>query len=158
MMEVTGMRKLPRAKRPWLQRCTVAVVLTSVLALGSAPAMAADHAAATEAAVAQSAVRQAENAPFLFKYTFNRHLNIAGGYFTTGGKVYLVVKLNAGAVKFSRNVIAHTHPITPGGAIYVETTVAAPCAPGNNGYAQAYDYTTKRWSPRLPVTICQRID
>lgn len=85
-------------------------------------------------------------------------MNTAGGYFTVGGKVYLVVKLNNGTVKFSRNVIAHTHPVTPGGAIYVETTAAAPCPPGKNGYAQAYDYTTKRWSPRLPVAICQRID
>jgi hypothetical protein len=40
----------------------------------------------------------------------------------------------------------------------VETTIAAPCAGGPNGYAEAYDAATKRWSPRLPVTICQRID
>jgi len=114
--------------------------------------------AAASAPVAQSAVHQAADLPFLFSYEFNHHLKIGGGNFTDGGKVYLVVKLNGGTIKFKTNVIAHPHPITPGGTIYEETTVAAPCAPNNNGYAQAYDYTTSRWSPRLPVAICQRID
>ena len=153
------MRKLPYTKRPWRQRCVVAAMLTGVLALGSAPAMAASPAAAaTHTTIAPGIVRQPQNAPFLFSYTFNNHLKIGGGNFTVGGTVYLAVKFNNGTVKFSKKVVAHTHPITPGGAIYVETSIAAPCAPGNNGYAQAYDYATNRWSPRLPVTICVRID
>lgn len=95
---------------------------------------------------------------FLFTYTFNDHLKVAGGNFTVDHRVFLVVKFNNGVTKFSRWVIARTHPVTPGGAIYVETTVAAPCFGGNNGYTQAYDEASRTWSPRLPVTICQRID
>lgn len=96
--------------------------------------------------------------PFLFGYTFNNHLNLGGGNYTMGGRVYVVVKFNNGTTKFARDVTAKPHNVTPGGAVYVETTIAAPCAPGNNGYARAYDRTTEKWSPRLPVTICVRID
>ncbi|MFF4198676.1 hypothetical protein [Nonomuraea sp. NPDC001831] len=95
---------------------------------------------------------------FLFTYTFNNHLKVAGGNFTVDHRVFLTVKFNNGVSKFSRWVVARTHPVTPGGAIYVETTIAAPCYGGKNGYAQAYDEATRTWSPRLPVTICQRID
>jgi hypothetical protein len=96
--------------------------------------------------------------PFLFSYTFNNHLKLGGGYFTTGGRVYVVVKLNNGTVKFARDVTAQPHNVTPGGAVYVETSIAAPCPPGSNGYARAYDRTTQQWSPRLPVAVCVRID
>ncbi|GGT20035.1 hypothetical protein ACFFV7_27840 [Nonomuraea spiralis] len=95
---------------------------------------------------------------FLFTYTFNGHLKVAGGNFTVDRRVFLTVKFNNGVTKFSRWAIARTHPVTPGGAIYVETTIAAPCNGSKNGYAQAYDEATRTWSPRLPVTICQRID
>ncbi|MFI6598657.1 hypothetical protein ACIBHX_20550 [Nonomuraea sp. NPDC050536] len=101
-------------------------------------------------------LRQAQ--PFLFNYTFNGHLKIAGGNFTIDRRVFLVVKYDTGRTAFSKWEIAHPHPVTPGGAIYVETTIAAPCAGSNNGYARAYDEATRTWSPRLPVSICQRID
>ncbi|MEU7062677.1 hypothetical protein [Streptomyces sp. NPDC046161] len=55
-------------------------------------------------------------------------------------------------------MIAKTNTGVPGGAAYLETDIAAPCAPGNNGYAQAYDYMTRTWSPKLPVAICVRFD
>ncbi|MCT9932253.1 hypothetical protein N5079_18800 [Planotetraspora sp. A-T 1434] len=100
----------------------------------------------------------AQERSFLFSYTFNDHLKVAGGNFTVDHRVFLVVKFNNGVTKFSRWVVARTHPVTPGGAIYVETTVAAPCYGGSNGYAQAYDEATRTWSPTLPVRICQRID
>ncbi|WP_433679371.1 hypothetical protein [Nocardia sp. CA-119907] len=97
--------------------------------------------------------------PFLFNYEFDHHLKVAGGNFTVGGQVYLTLNFNNDARYFSTKVTAQTHPITPGGAIYVETPSAAPCGGGgNNGYAQAYDYTTRTWSPRLPIEICTRID
>ncbi|WP_431912698.1 hypothetical protein [Nonomuraea jabiensis] len=96
--------------------------------------------------------------PFLFTYTFNGHLKVAGGNFTVDRRVYVAVKYNTGRVAFSKWAIARPHAVTPGGAVYVETTIAAPCAGGNNGYAQAYDEATRTWSPRLQVTICQRID
>ncbi|MFI6504867.1 hypothetical protein [Nonomuraea typhae] len=123
--------------------------------------------AATAAIVALSAFGPAAHASsataaqapsFLFQYTFNNHLKVAGGNFTVGGRVFLTVKFNTGRVAFSKWETARTHAITPGGAIYVETTIAAPCNGGPNGYARAYDKVTARWSPRLPVTICQRID
>ncbi len=110
------------------------------------------------AAIPASSAAAATDAPFLFNYTYNGHLKIGGGYFTAGRNVYLLVNLNDGTRKFSKKVTAHDHSITPGGAIYVETTIAAPCAWDNNGYARAYDYATRRWSPRLQVGVCQNID
>jgi hypothetical protein len=99
------------------------------------------------------------NSPFLFNYTFNNRLQIAGGHYTLGGRVFVTVKLNNGAVMFSRWVTARSHPITPGGAIYVDTGLRAPCtSTGNNGYARAFDRTTQTWSPRLPVPVCTLYD
>jgi hypothetical protein len=163
-MEVAGMpkhsstNKHASLKRSWRQGCVLTAMLAGVLVLGGGSAMAAEPAApATGPAVTPAAVQQSQNAPFLFSYTFNGHLKLGGGHFTVGGTVYVAVKFNDGTVKFAKQVVAQPHPITPGGAIYVETPIAAPCAPGNNGYAQAYDYATQRWSPRLPVAICQPI-
>lgn len=111
------------------------------------------------ATASRAAAAAAANEPFLFSYEFNRHLKIAGGHFTVGGQVRLYVRYNHNnQVAFSKSAVAKTHPVTPGGAIYIDTTIAAPCRPGNNGYAQAYDVASKRWSKRLPVPICQRID
>ena len=121
-------------------------------------ASAAATAIAMGALIGVSPQATAAAEPFLFAYTFNDHLKLGGGNYTVGGRVYVVVKFNNGTTKFARNVTAQPHDITPGGAVYVETTIAAPCAPGDNGYARAYDRTTDKWSPRLPVTICVRID
>ena len=111
------------------------------------------------ATASRAAAAAAASEPFLFSYEFNRHLKIAGGHFTVGGQVRLIVRYNGtDKVAFSKTVVAKTHPVTPGGAIYVDTTIAAPCRPDKNGYAQAYDFGSKRWSKRLPVEICQRID
>ena len=116
-----------------------ALFVAAILALCSGPAAAAGE-------------------PFLFSYTFDNHLKVAGGNFTMNGAVQLVVRRNNGTTVFARTVTAKPHSVTPGGAIYVDTPISAPCAPGNNGYARAFDKTTQKWSPRLPVAICQRID
>ncbi|SEP67214.1 hypothetical protein SAMN04487983_1001243 [Streptomyces sp. yr375] len=141
----------PAVRRLWITAVTAAVAATVAAAplATAAPATAPQHTTAAVTKAPQS---------FLFQYTFNHHLKIGGGNFTVGGLVYLAVKFNNGAIFFHTNVTAQTHPVTPGGAIYVETTVASPCAPGNNGYAQAYDWTTQTWSPKLPVPICVPID
>ncbi|MFD1535967.1 hypothetical protein [Nonomuraea guangzhouensis] len=131
-----------------------------LLALGVPALSAAANASTTSTAGITSAtfegLRQAQ--PFLFTYTFNGHLKVAGGNFTVNRRVYLAVKFTTGRVAFAKWEIARPHPITPGGAIYVETTIAAPCSGFKNGYARAYDEATKTWSPQLPVEICQRID
>lgn len=126
-----------------------------IVALG-VPALSAAANASTMSAGTFDEVRQ--DRPFLFNYTFNGHLKVAGGNFTMGGRVFLTVKYNSGRAAFSKWQIARPHSITPGGAIYVDTTIAAPCAGSKNGYARAYDEATNRWSARLPVSICQRID
>ncbi|MEU8650718.1 hypothetical protein [Streptomyces sp. NPDC048737] len=152
------MRTLRRIAPPVVRRLGLTLVTATVaVTLGAAP-LAAAPAAPLAPRNIPAAPNQAPQ-PFLFTYTFNNHLVIGGGNFTVGGRVYVAVKFNNGNVFFARNVIARTHPITPGGAVYVETTVASPCAPGTrNGYAQAYDWTTRTWSPRLPVPICVRFD
>ncbi|MET8339931.1 hypothetical protein ABZV14_38090 [Streptosporangium canum] len=53
--------------------------------------------------------------PFLFTHTFNGHLKVAGGNFTVGRPVYLVVKYDTGPTAFSRRETARTRSITPGG-------------------------------------------
>ncbi|WP_326823852.1 hypothetical protein OHA77_35290 [Streptosporangium sp. NBC_01639] len=125
-----------------------------IVALGVPALSTAANASTTSAA----GVTSAAPAGFLFDYIFNGHLKVAGGNFTVGRRVFLVVKYNTGRTAFSKWETARSHSITPGGTIYVETTIAAPCAGGKNGYARAYDDATKTWSPRLPVAICQRID
>lgn len=130
-----------------------------MVALGVPALSAAANASTTSASGSSTAfdgLRQAQ--PFLFNYTFNGHLKIGGGNFTVNRRVFLVVKYNTGRAAFSKWETARPHPITPGGAIYVETTIAAPCSGYKNGYARAYDDATQTWSPRLPVEICQRID
>ncbi|MFF5785456.1 hypothetical protein ACFY8P_10860 [Streptomyces sp. NPDC012693] len=143
-----------------LAASAVAVVALSAPTATSASAAApAREAAPAVAPLTAEALKKAP-APFLFQYTFNHHLKIGGGNFTVNGRVYLVVKLNNGRVMFQKWVTARTHSITPGGTIYVETSVSSPCSPstGNNGYARAFDDTTQKWSPRLPVPVCVRID
>ncbi|MEW9551865.1 hypothetical protein [Nonomuraea sp. NPDC050783] len=130
---------------------------TATAGAATAPAASAASAASTASAASVADVSR-QNQPFLFTYTFAGHLKVAGGYFTTGGRVFVTVKYTTGRSAFSTWTTARPHPITPGGAVYVDTTIAAPCAGGPNGYARAYDAVTRTWSPRLPVTICQRID
>src|SRR5687768_11963348 len=78
------------------------------------------------------------NEPFLFSYPFDGRLTVAGGYFTLGGKVRVVVRrTNNRQVVFSGSATAKKHSITPGGAVYVRTTLRAPCSGKANGYARA---------------------
>ncbi|MEV8633291.1 hypothetical protein AB0395_16685 [Streptosporangium sp. NPDC051023] len=139
---------------------TTGIVALGVPAVSTAANASPPSTTVVTGATSPNAVSSLRQAPqsFLFNYTFNGHLKIAGGNFTVDRRVYLVVKYDTGRVAFSRWETARPHSITPGGTIYVETTIAAPCAGGTNGYARAYDDATKTWSPRLPVAICQRID
>lgn len=158
------MRTLARSHPHRARRITAVAVSAAAAFALTAPAASSAPAPVTPVAPAAPAQPESVSAPtkahesFLFQYTFNRHLKIGGGNFTVGGRVTLYVKYNNGTVAFRQTVTAQTHSVTPGGAIYVETTIASPCAPGNNGYARAYDHATGIWSPRLPVPICQRID
>jgi hypothetical protein len=135
---------------------SLTAVLTGVLALVGAPAMAAvGSTTATSRADTSSVLRtHQQDAPFLFSYVFSGHLVVAGGDFTMGGRVYLTVREGDGTSVYSRTVVARPHAVTPGGAIYVQTPIPAPCA-RNNGYARAYDYTTRRWTRTLPVGVCK---
>ncbi|MFD8818045.1 hypothetical protein ACFV23_42800 [Streptomyces sp. NPDC059627] len=97
--------------------------------------------------------------PTLWTYEFSGHLKPGGADCTRSGRVYVKVKLYNGTVEFSRWVRAwQDHPFIAGGAIIVDTGLLAPCTGGPNGYARAYDSTTDKWSPRVPVTVCNRYD
>ncbi|MBT2468387.1 hypothetical protein J7E97_10980 [Streptomyces sp. ISL-66] len=155
------MHTYPPAASRWARRCAVTATALAVVGVGVAPVATADAAPAGLPAQVQSAPAGLDKAPeglYLFQYTYRGHLKIGGGNFTLGGKVYVVVKYNTGKIRYEGNVFAKTNPGVPDGAAYLETNISAPCAPGNNGYARAYDYNTETWSPKLPVAICQRID
>lgn len=145
------------------RRIAVAATAVAVLGLGVAPSATASAPSAPVGTVARttSTPTDPDKAPsdlYLFPYTYRNHLNIGGGNFTPGGRAYVVVKYNSGQIRYHGTVTARTNSGVPGGAIYLETNISSPCAPGNNGYARAYDYSTGTWSPKLPVAICQRID
>ncbi|MCX4539066.1 hypothetical protein [Streptomyces sp. NBC_01565] len=139
-----------RTRRP--RRIALGGAALAAIGLAVAPT------ASAAADAAPAALGKAPQGLYLFQYTHNDHLKIGGGNFTLGGKVYIVVKYNTGKVRYEGNVIAKTNTGVPGGAAYLETNISAPCAPGNNGFAQAYNYSTSTWSPTLPVAICVRLD
>ncbi|WP_407840771.1 hypothetical protein ACE1OC_37525 [Streptomyces sp. DSM 116496] len=146
------------------RRSAVTATALAVVGLGVTPTATATTDAAPAGLTTQALSRtpsSPDKAPgdlYLFQYTYRGHLKIGGGNFTLGDKVYIVVKYNTDKLRYHSTVIAKSNPPVPGGAAYLETNITAPCAPGNNGYAQAYDHGTGTWSPRLPVAICQRID
>ncbi|MEU7067819.1 hypothetical protein [Streptomyces sp. NPDC046161] len=143
-------------------RRAVAVIGTTIAAIalssfGPTSAQGTVQHTASDVSAVPGVVNKA-NAPFLFQYTFNGHLKLGGGNYTLNGRVFVVVKFNNGTVRFRTWVTAWDHPYHPGGAVYVDTGIPAPCAGSSNGYARAYDQATARWSPRVPVTICVRFD
>jgi hypothetical protein len=71
--------------------------------------------------------------------------------------VWVVVRWDSGETQWSKLVTARPHAITGGGAFYLGTDIPW-CTGNDNGYAQAYDGATKRWSPRVRVNICGGID
>ncbi|MFB6805147.1 hypothetical protein [Streptomyces sp. NPDC056387] len=148
----------PRGTSHWARRFALSATALAAVGLAASPAGAAPASPASPAGSTQMSPDKAPQGLYLFQYTYRGHLKIGGGNFTLGGKVYIAVKYNSGQIRYNGNVIAKTNPGVPGGAAYLETNISAPCAPGNNGYAQAYDYTTGTWSPRLPVAICVRFD
>ncbi|MFE4258804.1 hypothetical protein [Streptomyces sp. NPDC056883] len=160
------MHTFRRSASGWARRSAVTATALAVVGLGVTPTATAT--AMTDAApvglptqalsTTPAALDKAPGDLYLFQYTHRNHLKIGGGNFTVGGEVYIVVKYNTGKLRYHSTVIAKTQAGMPGGAAYLETNITAPCAPGNNGYARAYDHSTETWSPRLPVAICQRID
>ncbi|MFI2351827.1 hypothetical protein ACH492_33440 [Streptomyces sp. NPDC019443] len=136
------MGTLPRSTSRWPRRFAVSATALAVVGLAVSPAATATAGAAPASLVtltgsAPASLDKAPQGLYLFRYTYRGHLKIGGGNFTLGGKVYVAVKFNSGQVKYHGNVIAKTNSGVPGGAVYLETNIAAPCAPGNNGYAQA---------------------
>lgn len=158
------MHTFRRSASRWARRSAVTATALAVVGLGVSPTATATADAAPvglPTQVLSTTPASLDKAPgdlYLFQYTYRNHLKIGGGNFTLGGKVYVVVKYNTDKIRYHSTVTAKTHADIPGGAVYLETNISAPCAPGNNGYARAYDHSTETWSPRLPVAICVRID
>ncbi|MBT2447439.1 hypothetical protein J7F03_10200 [Streptomyces sp. ISL-43] len=159
------MHTFPRSASRWSRRFAVTATALAVVGLGVSPTATATATADAAPAGLPTQVRSTpaslDKAPgglYLFQYTYRNHLKIGGGNFTLGGKVYVAVKFNSGQIKYHGTVTAKTNSGIPGGAVYLETNISAPCAPGNNGYAVAYDHSTETWSSRLPVAICVRFD
>ncbi|MFD9302542.1 hypothetical protein ACFWCB_07575 [Streptomyces sp. NPDC060048] len=157
------MHSYPRSASRRPRRCAVAATALAVVSLGFSPMATATADASpaglpTQVRSTPASLDKAPSGLYLFQYTYRNHLKIGGGNFTLGGKVYVVVKYNSGQIRYHSTVIAKTNSGVPGGAAYLETNISAPCAPGNNGYAQAYDHSTGTWSPKLPVAICVRLD
>ena len=84
-----------------------------ILALG-VPAFTGAANASTTSATASAGLRQGQS--FLFNYTFNGHLKVAGGNFTVDHRVFLgPVKFNTGRWQFSDGRSPGRTPSLPAG-------------------------------------------
>lgn len=81
-------------------------------------------------------------------------LKLNGNHFNFG-QVRLYIRYNTGRLRWSGTVTASAHAGHAGGSFGKKTGVFDCTAPGrpSNGYAQAYDVISHRWSARLPVRI-----
>jgi hypothetical protein len=96
--------------------------------------------------------------PWIGTYTFDGALRAQGSNYTLGGQVDVFTKSTNGSVHHHERVTAIKNPSAPGGWITAGTASLAPGRPVYNGYVQAHDLASNKWSAKLPMTIAVRID
>jgi hypothetical protein len=76
-----------------------------------------------------------------------------------GGQVEVFTKYSNGELFHSERVTAIENQSAPGGWVTAGTSSLFYPAPGPyNGYVQAHDLASNKWSPKLPITISVPID
>ena len=97
--------------------------------------------------------------PFIGTYANGAELRVLGSNYTLGGQVDVFTKFSNDKLFHSERVTAIHNQAAPGGWITAGTKSVATAHPQiYNGYVQAYDRSTKKRSPRLPITISVPID
>ena len=98
--------------------------------------------------------------PWIGTYEFDGNLRVQGSNYTLGGQVDVFTMSSNGHRFHSERVTAIENPSAPGGWVTAGTSsLSPPGRPGEyNGYVQAHDLASNKWSPRLPIVISQRID
>jgi hypothetical protein len=88
--------------------------------------VAAAAAAVVGIAASTPAASAAPPEPFLFSYTFNRHLKLGGGNFTMNGEVHVYLRFSPQNTFWSQSVIARPHQVTPGGDLRRDEVATLP--------------------------------
>lgn len=98
--------------------------------------------------------------PWIGTYAFDGGLRVQGSNYTRGGQVDVLTMLSNGRQHHVERVTAIENQAAPGGWITAATnSLSSPGRPGQyNGYVQAHDLKSNKWSPKLPIVISQRID
>jgi hypothetical protein len=97
--------------------------------------------------------------PWIGTYEFGGYVRAQGSNYTLGGQVDVYTKYNNGNKFHSERVTAIANQAAPGGWITADTTVGAfPPRWAYNGYVQAHDLASNKWSPKLPIVIALPID
>jgi hypothetical protein len=97
--------------------------------------------------------------PSIWTYGFDGNLKAGGSNYTLGGQVDVFTKHSDGGLFYSERVTAIENPNQPGGSVTAETNSLYEPTPGEyNGYVQAHDLASNRWSPKLPIIISVPID
>lgn len=97
--------------------------------------------------------------PSIWTYEFDGNLKAGGSNYTLGGQVDVFTKRSDGQLFHHERVTAIENPNQLGGSVSAETNSLYEPAPGEyNGYVQAHDLASNKWSPVLPIVISVRID
>ena len=97
--------------------------------------------------------------PWIGTYTFNDMLMVEGSNYTLGGQVDVFTRYSDGTGFHHERVKAIENQAAPGGWISAGTNSHSAAGPDDyNGYVQAHDLASNKWSPKLPIIISVRID
>ena len=97
--------------------------------------------------------------PWIGTYAFDGNLRVEGSNYTLGGQVDVFTKFTNGQSFHFERVTAIENQSAPGGWITAATNSKSDHAPGvYNGYVQAHDRASNKWSPRLPIIISVPFD
>jgi hypothetical protein len=96
--------------------------------------------------------------PWIGTYVFQGALRAQGSNYTVGGEVDVFTKFKNGSNFHAERATAITNQSAPGGWMTAGTASLSGGQPFYNGFLQAFDRASRKWSPRLPITISQRID
>jgi hypothetical protein len=97
--------------------------------------------------------------PSIWTYGFDGNLKAGGSNYTLGGQVDVFTKYGDGELFHRERVTAIENPNQLGGSVTAGTNSLSDPAPADyNGYVQAHDLASDKWSPKLPIIISVRID